>query len=44
VKKGIKYSDEFKFHNGNYLYVVQVKMNSPIPKNKLLGSGDPADV
>jgi hypothetical protein len=39
-KKEIKYTDEFRFYDGIYLYFDQVKMNSPIPKNKILSSTD----
>jgi hypothetical protein len=36
----IKYTPDFKFNDGIYLNFEQVKMNSPIPKAKLLTSVD----
>ena len=36
----VKYSPEFKFNDGIYLNFDQVKVNSPIPKSKLLTSID----
>ena len=36
----VKYTPEFKFNDGIYLNFDQVKLNSPIPKAKLLTSVD----
>src|SRR5664279_3519381 len=36
----VKYTPDFKFNDGIYLNFDQVKMNSPIPKAKLLTSVD----
>jgi hypothetical protein len=36
----VKYSPDFRFTDGIYLNFDQVKMNSPIPKAKLLTSVD----
>ena len=36
----VKYTTDFKFNDGIYLNFEQVKLNSPIPKSKLLTSID----
>ena len=36
----VKYTPDFRFNDGIYLNFEQVKMNSPIPKAKLLTSVD----
>jgi len=36
----VKYTPDFKFHDGIYINFDQVKLNSPIPKAKLLTSVD----
>lgn len=36
----VKYTPDFRFNDGIYLNFDQVKMNSPIPKAKILTSTD----